>query len=94
MKWSIFSASAIHARFMEHTPDKPEEMIPAPLGVATVIPLDKDDPTYDRCKKCRDDLDEGPDPGGLPPQGIHSFFRSPAALTPSDLRAGQSVYSL
>lgn len=97
------SASVTHAQFLDDTPDNPEEMAPAPHGVAPVIPLDKDDPTYDLWKKRRDDLGEGRDPGGIniqrhpggmTPQGIPSFFRLPVALTPDVLRAGQSEYSL
>ena len=67
MKWSISlaflllitSASLLHAQFLDDTPDNPEEMAPAPHGVEPVIPLDKDDPTYNLWKKRRDDLEEG-----------------------------------
>ena len=106
MKWSlalmmilsVSSVSIIHAQFMDDTPDSPEKRAPAPPGVEPVIPLNKDDPTYDLWKKRRNDLEEGREPGpiniqrypgGFAQQGIPSFFRLPVALTPNDLRAGQ-----
>ncbi len=71
---------------------------PAPEGVEPVIPLNKDDPTYNVWKQIRDDLSEGREPGpiniqrfpgGLGWQGIPTFFRLPVALVPEDLEAGQ-----
>lgn len=82
---------------MDDTPDKPEEMAPAPKGIKPVIPLDVKDPTYDLWKKRRDDLSKGREPGpiniqrypgGMSFQGIPTFFRAPVALTPEDLEAG------
>ncbi|MFQ5993660.1 MAG: agmatinase family protein [Acidiferrobacterales bacterium] len=90
--------SPAQGQFGDDTPDRPEEIAPAPPGVEPVIPLNKDDPTYDLWKKRRDDLQAGRDPGpiaiqrypgGWMPMGIPTFFRLPVALTPEDLRAGQ-----
>ena len=87
-----FNASA---QFMD---DTPEILAPAPPGIEPVIPLDKDDPTYDLWKLRRDDLSAGRDPGPINVQrfpggtgwmGIPTFFRLPVALVPEDLRAGQ-----
>ena len=106
MKWfsilifllCVSTPTVTHAQFMDDTPDSPEEMAPAPPGVEPVIPLDKEDPTYNLWKKRRSDLEEGREPGpiniqrypgGITPQGIPSFFRLPVALTANDLRAGQ-----
>jgi hypothetical protein len=36
---------------IDDTPDKPSEMAPATPGVKPVIPLNKDDPTYNLWKK-------------------------------------------
>ena len=44
-----FNASA---QFMDETPDR---LAPAPEGIEPVIPLNKDDPTYDLWKLRRDD---------------------------------------
>ena len=91
------AATASYAQYIG-TPDTPEERAPAPKGVEPVIPLDKDDPTYDLWKKVRDDLSEGREPGpinvqrfygGMGWQGIPTFFRLPVALVPADLEAGQ-----
>lgn len=66
-------------------------------GVKPVIPLNRDDPTYDMWKIPRDDLSEGREPGPINVQrypggtgwnGIPTFFRLPIALTPEDLKAG------
>lgn len=54
-----------HAQFGDDTPDRPEELAPAPPGVEPVVPLDKDDPTYDLWRKRRDDLQAGRDPGPI-----------------------------
>jgi len=71
---------------------------PAPKGIEPVIPLDREDPTYDLWKLRRDDLTEGRDPGPINVQrfpggvgwmGIPTFFRLPVALVPGDLVAGQ-----
>jgi agmatinase len=87
--------SAVHAQFVD---DTPEMKAPAPAGVEPVIPLNKDDPTYNLWKLRRDDLAEGRDPGpiaiqrypgGFMPMGIPTFFRLPVALTTGDLEAGQ-----
>ena len=96
----IFSIVAFtaYAQFMDDTPDDPELTAPAPPGVKPVIPLDKDDPTYNLWKKRRDDLNEGRKPGeiniqrypgGFAQMGIPTFFRLPIALTPEDLKASQ-----
>lgn len=80
--------------FLDDTPDKPA---PAPPGVKPVILLDKDDPTYNIWKRKREDLSKGREPGpinvqrypgGTSFQGIPTFFKSPVALTPEDLEAG------
>ena len=82
---------------IDNTPDNPSEMAPAKPGVKPVIPLNKDDPTYDLWKKRRDDLSKGREPGpinvqrypgGMAHQGIPTFFKLPVALTPQDLSAG------
>jgi agmatinase len=71
---------------------------PAEPGVEPVIPLNRDDPTYNLWKLRRDDLSKGREPGpinvqrfpgGFGATGIPTFFRLPVALTPEDLRAGQ-----
>jgi agmatinase len=86
---------SVQAQFMDDTPDNPA---PAPKGVKPVIPLNKDDPTYDLWKMRRDDLSEGREPGPINVQrfpggtgwnGIPTFFRLPVALVPEDLAAGQ-----
>ena len=83
--------------FIDDSPDSEEERAPAPPGVKPVIPLDKDDPTYDLWKKKREDLSKGREPGpinvqrypgGLAFQGIPTFFKLPVALVPKDLEAG------
>ena len=87
-----------YSAFADDTPDGPNEMAPAPAGVEPVIPLDKDDPTYDLWKLIRDDLSEGREPGPINIQrqwgsfgwhGIPTFFKLPVALVPEDLAAGQ-----
>jgi len=92
----ITSLSVGHAQ-IDNTPDKPSEMAPAKPGVKPVIPLNKDDPTYDLWKKRREELTKGREPGpinvqrypgGMAYQGIPTFFRLPVALTPQDLSAG------
>ncbi len=95
-----FGAFAITAaaQVYDDTPDDPREMAPAPEGVEPVIPLDKNDPTYDLWKTIRDDLSEGREPGPINIQrqygswgfhGIPTFFKLPVALVPADLEAGQ-----
>lgn len=83
--------------FVDDTPDSPVERAPMPPGVEPVIPLDKDDPTFDLWKQKRDDLSKGREPGpiniqrypgGFSFQGIPTFFKQPIALTPQDLTAG------
>jgi len=83
--------------FVDDTPDSPAESAPAPEGVEPVIPLNREDPTYDIWKQRRDGLSAGREtgpidvqryPGGFSFQGIPTFFRSPVALTPEDLTAG------
>ena len=94
---SAFALGLTPARaFLDDTPKKGLEA-PMPKGVKPVIPLKKDDPTYDMWKKKRDDLTKGRTPGpinvqrypgGLAWQGIPTFFRLPVALVPADLKAG------
>ena len=43
---SLLVSGAGYAQFGDDTPDRPEEMAPASPGVEPVIPLNKDDPTY------------------------------------------------
>lgn len=82
----------------DDTPDGPYESAPAPKGVKPVIPLNKDDPTYDLWKLRRDDLSKGREPGPINVQrfpggtgwmGIPTFFRLPVALVPEDLKVGK-----
>lgn len=82
--------------FMDDTPKKGLEA-PIAEGVEPVIPLNKDDPTFDMWKKKREDLSKGREPGpiniqrypgGMAFQGIPTFFKLPVALTPQDLSAG------
>ena len=89
---ALFSSTAY--AFYDDTPEKPA---PAPEGVEPVIPLDKNDPTYNIWKEKREDLSKGREPGpinvqrypgGLAWQGIPTFFRLPVALVPEDLKAG------
>ncbi len=70
-------------------------MVPATPGVKPVIPLNKDDPTYNLWKKIREDLSKGREPGpikiqrfpgALIPQGILAFFRSPLLSNPRTSR--------
>ena len=78
--------------------DTPDEIDRIDEGVEPLIRMNKDDPTYDVWKKMRDDLSEGREPGpiniqryvgGLPWQGMPTFFHLPVALTKEDLEAGQ-----
>ena len=89
------SVGSAHA-FMDDTPKEGLEA-PLPEGVEPVIPMDRDDPTYDIWKKKREDLSEGREPGpinvqrypgGMAWQGIPTFFKLPVALVPEDLTAG------
>jgi formimidoylglutamase len=66
-------------------------------GIKPVIPLNTGDPSYDLWKTRRDDLTKGREPGpinvqrygfGAGYQGIPTFFRTPVALVPADLKAG------
>ena len=93
-------APAAMAQVVDGTPDRPEERAPAKEGVEPVIPLNKDDPTYDLWKKMREDLADGREPGPINIQryyggtgwnGIPTFFRLPVALLPADLAAGDAV---
>ena len=52
-------AAATSFAQIDDSPDQPDEHAPAPEGVEPVIPLDKNDPTYDLWKAVRDDLSEG-----------------------------------
>ncbi len=81
---------------MDDTPE-PGAEAPIPEGAEPVVPLDREDPTYDLWKKKREDLSAGREPGpidvqrcpgGLAFQGNPTFFRLPVALTPEDLSAG------
>ncbi|WP_306150531.1 MULTISPECIES: arginase family protein [unclassified Roseibium] len=78
--------------------DTPEEIDRIDEGVAPLIRLNRDDPTYDVWKKIRDDIGEGREPGpinvqrhvgGFPWSGIPTFFHLPLALTQEDLKAGE-----
>lgn len=94
----LAQAPVCHAQFVDDTPDGPGESAPAPPGVEPVIPLNREDPTYDLWKLRRDDLSEGREPGPINVQrfpggfgwnGIPTFFRLPIALVPEDLVAGK-----
>lgn len=89
----LLLAVTASAQFM----DEDAVQAPAQPGVEAVIPLNKNDPTYNLWKLRRDDLSKGREPGpidvqrypgGLMWQGIPTFFRLPIALTPEDLRVG------
>ena len=91
-------SSPVQAQFGDDTPDRPEELAPAPPDVEPVIPLNNSDPTYNLWMKRREDLQEGREPGpiaiqrypgGFMPMGIPTFFRLPVALTQEDLEVGQ-----
>lgn len=78
--------------------DTPEEIDRIDEGVEPVIRLNPDDPTFDVWKKIREDISEGREPGpinvqrfvgGMPWEGIPTFFHLPIALTPEDLKAGE-----
>ena len=47
---ALFIGAQAQAQIIDDTPDGPYESAPAPDGVEAVIPLNKDDPTYDLWK--------------------------------------------
>lgn len=64
-----------------------------------IIPLDKNDPTLDIWRTFRDDIQGNRKPGliniqrfygGTQPMAMPTFFQSPIALTPEDLKAGNT----
>lgn len=76
-----------------------EAVVPITLeGAEPAIPLYTKDPTLNMWKERRPDLSAGREPGpinvqrmpgGFYPSGIPTFYRSPVALTPEDLRVGE-----
>jgi hypothetical protein len=76
-----------------------EYLVPKTLeGQEYAIPLYTKDPSINMWKERRTDLSEGRKPGpiniqrfpgGFYPAGIPTFFRSPVALVPEDLKAGK-----
>ena len=93
----VVLASSAFGQVFDDTPDNDREQAPMPEGVEPVIPLNRNDQTYDLWKLVRDDLREGREPGpinvqrfwgGTGWQGIPTFFRLPVALVPEDLEAG------
>ena len=82
------------AHFMS-SQDKPEK------NIQPTIPLDQNDPTLDIWKTFRDDLQGDREPGLINVQRLHggpgymgmpTFFQTPVALTPADLKAGDVIY--
>ena len=78
--------------------DTPDEIDFIDEGVDPIIRLNPDDPTFDIWKKIREDISEGREPGpinvqrfvgGMPWEGIPTFFHLPVALTPEDLKVGE-----
>jgi agmatinase len=70
----LATAPVCHAQVVDDTPDGPGESAPAPPGVEPVIPLNREDPTYDLWKLRRDDLSEGREPGPINVQRFPGGF--------------------
>lgn len=93
----VFPATLLAQAFLGH--EYEFEASPIREGEEPVIPLDKDDPSYDAWRKLRN-LDDDPkrEPGilniqkydwGMSYNAIPTFFNTPVAMTPADLEASK-----